>query len=93
MLVIVKSGPDTAEGNRGVSLARDMAADIVFLQNGVYFALGGKLDGFCGTAYVLDEDSRLRGISDEALNAGILRLDYDRLVDIMAGADKVVGMI
>ncbi|HMK44086.1 MAG TPA: DsrH/TusB family sulfur metabolism protein [Dissulfurispiraceae bacterium] len=93
MLVIVKSGPDTAEGNRGVGFARDMAADLILIQNGVYFALADKLDGFCGTAYLLDEDSRLRGIGDEAVGSGLLSVDYDRLVDLIAGADKVVGMM
>ncbi len=93
MLVIVKSGPDTTEGKRGINLARDMAADLVFIQNGVYFAIGENLGGFCGTAYVLDEDRRLRGIADGALSGDIVRLDYDALVDIIAGADKVLGMI
>jgi sulfur relay protein TusB/DsrH len=93
MLVIVKSGTDTTEGSRGISLAKDMAADLVLIQNGVYFALGEKLDGFCGTAYILDEDCKLRGIRDEVMTGDIKKLDYDGLVDVMAGADKVLGMI
>ncbi len=93
MLVIVKSGPDTTEGKRGINLARNMAADLVFIQNGVYFVIGEKLDGFCGTAYVLDEDRKLRGIADDAVIGDIVKLDYDGLVDIIASADKVFGMI
>ncbi len=93
MLVIVKSGPETAEGTRGIGLARDMAADLVLLQNGIYFALGDKLDGFCGAAYILDEDCKFRGIGDEVVKGDVRRLDYNGLVDLLAGAEKVVGMI
>jgi sulfur relay protein TusB/DsrH len=92
MLVIIKSSPDTPEGKRGLKLARDMAADLALIQNGVYFAQKERLEGFCGTAYVLAEDSRLRGLKDEELVKGMRRLNYDDLVDLMAEEDKVVGM-
>lgn len=92
MLVIVKNGPDTMDGKRGIKLARDMAADVVFLQNGVYFAQKERLEGFCGAAYVLDDDVRLRGLRGDEIEKDIKRLDYDGLVDLMAGEDKVVGM-
>jgi sulfur relay protein TusB/DsrH len=92
MLVIVKSSPDTADGRRGFKLARDMAADLVLLQNGVYFAQKERFEGFCGSAYILDEDSRLRGLKDEELVKGMRRLNYDDLVDLMADEDKVLGM-
>jgi len=92
MLVIVKSAPDTTDGKRGVKLARDMAADVVLLQNGVYFAQAERLEGFCGTAYVLDDDVRLRGLKNDEIEKDIRRLDYGSLVDIMAEAEKVVGM-
>jgi len=92
MLVLVKSAPDTTDGKRGIKLARDMAADVVLLQNGVYFAQVERLEGFCGTAYVLDDDARLRGLKDNEIEKGIRKLNYGGLVDIMAKADKVVGM-
>lgn len=92
MLVIVKNAPDTMDGKRGIKLARDMAADVVFLQNGVYFVQKERLEGFCGTAYVLDDDLRLRGLKGEEIEKDIRRLDYDGLVDLMASEDKVVGM-
>jgi len=92
MLVIVKSAPDTTDGKRGVKLARDMAADVVLLQNGVYFAQAERLEGFCGTAYVLDDDVRLRGLKNDEIEKDIRILDYGGLIDIMAKADKVVGM-
>jgi len=38
MLVIVKSTPDTPEGKRGIKLAIDITANVVLIQNAVYFA-------------------------------------------------------
>lgn len=92
MLVIVKNAPDTIDGKRGIKLARDLAADLVLVQNGIYFAQDERLEGFCGTAYALDEDRRLRGIKEEEIKKGIKKLDYDGFVDLMADEDKVIGM-
>jgi len=93
MLVIIKSAPDTSEGKRGVEFARDMSADIVLLQNGVYFTQGRKLEDtqFTGTAYVLDDDKRLRGLSTDDSN-NIQEIDYDGLIDLIVRNDKVTGM-
>lgn len=93
MLVIVKSAPDTSEGKRGVQLARDMAADIVLIQNGVYYAQKGRKEAFSGRAYVLDEDMKLRGISPDMTRAGVKGIDYEGLVDLIAENEKVVGML
>ena len=94
MLVIIKSAPDTSEGKRGVTFARDMSADIVFLQNGVYFIREQELEdlGFVRTAYVLADDRRLRGLKDAGENENIKDIDYDGLIDLMTETDKVVGM-
>lgn len=92
MFVIVKSGPDTQDGKRGVKLARDMSADICLIQNAVYFAQKERLEGFCGKVYILDKDAGLRGLKDDELENGIKKIDYDGLVELMAGDDKVVGM-
>jgi sulfur relay protein TusB/DsrH len=92
MLMIVKNGIDTPEGKRGVRLARDMAADLVLIQNGIYFVRDGGLDDFNGKVYVLDEDLVLRGLGDAEIGKDIRKVDYDALVDIIAGSDKVVGM-
>jgi sulfur relay protein TusB/DsrH len=92
MLVIVKSAPDTTEGKRGFQLASDMAADIVLIQNGVYFAQKDSLKAFKGNAYVLDEDSVLRGLQDEEMAKDLKRINYDSLVDLMADDENVVGM-
>ena len=92
MLVLVKSGPDTAEGKRGISIARAMTANLVLIQNGVYFGIAKRLEGFPGTIYILDEDSKLRGLSDDAISKDVRKLDYEGLVDTITEEDKVVGM-
>jgi len=92
MIVIVKSAPDTTDGVRGVVLARDAAADLVLLQNGVYFAQKERLGAFPGTVYALDDDKRLRGLKDSEMDQAVKSISYDALVDLMAEDNKVVGM-
>lgn len=92
MLTIIKSSPDTPEGKRGFKLARDMASDMVLLQNGVYFAQRERFEGFCGKVYVLEEDMRLRGLTESEILKDAVKIDYDRLVDLMVEEDRVVGM-
>jgi len=93
MLVIIKSAHDTPEGKRGVKLARDMSADIVLLQNGVYFMGKERLEdlNFFRTAYVLEDDKKLRGIKESG-SKNIKNITYDGFIDLMAGEEKVVGM-
>jgi sulfur relay protein TusB/DsrH len=92
MIVIVKSAPDTPDGFRGVTLARDAAADLVLLQNAVYFAQKERLPAFPGTVYVLEDDKRLRGIGDAELAETVKTIGYDRLTDLMMESDVVVGL-
>jgi len=94
MLVIIKNAPDTSEAKRGVSLACDTSADIVLLQNGVYFSQGQKLGeaGFRGRAYVLEDDRLLRGLKTVHDSKNIQEINYDSLVDLMTEHDKVIGM-
>lgn len=92
MLTIIKSSPDTPEGKKGFKLARDMASDMVLLQNGVYFAQRERFEGFCGKVYVLEEDMRLRGLTEAEILKDAVKIDYDRLVDLMVEEDRVVGM-
>jgi sulfur relay protein TusB/DsrH len=94
MIVIIKGAPDTPEGQRGVKIARDMYADIVLLQNGVHFLKEQALEdlGFVRTAYVLEDDRRLRGLKGSDATKNIKYIDYNGLVDLMTETDKVVGM-
>jgi len=92
MLVIIKSAPDTTEGARGLTLAKEGGADLILLQNGVYFAQKERLGPFTGAVYVLDDDKRLRGLKDSELDVRAKTIDYDKLTDIITGGDKVVGL-
>lgn len=92
MLVIIRSGPDTQDGKRALKLARDMAADVCLTQNAVYFAQKERLEGFCGTVHILDEDLRLRGLCDDEIEKDIRKISYDSLIDLMAKDEKVVGI-
>lgn len=92
MITIIKSSPDTPEGKRGFRLARDMASDMVLLQNGVYLAQIDRFEGFCGKVYILEEDMRLRGLKDNEILKDAIKITYDDLVDLMDEEDKVIGM-
>lgn len=92
MLVMIKSAPDTTDGTTGFALAKEGNADLVLLQNGVYFAQKERLGIFPGTVFVLDDDKRLRGLKDAELDARVKAIGYDQLTDLMTQSDKVVGM-
>jgi sulfur relay protein TusB/DsrH len=92
MVVIIKSAPDTNDGALGLTLAKDGQADLILLQNGVFFAQKGRLGSFPGVAYVLDDDKKLRGLQDSELDERVKVIDYDKLTDIITGSEKVTGM-
>lgn len=92
MLVIIRNAPDTAEGKRGIKIAQSLNADIVLLQNGVYFAKKDVIEDFWGTIYVLRDDAKLRGVRTYDETKKTENITYDSLVDLMAGADKVCGL-
>lgn len=91
MIVIIKSPPDSIEGKRAIRLARDMGADLLLIQNGVYFAQKEMIEGFCGTIYVLDEDCKMRGIHDNDIVKDIKKIDYDTFIDLITIEDKTIG--
>ena len=90
MIVMIKSEPDTSEAKRAVTLAGDLAADLVLIQNAVYLACQ-KAIGIRGRVYALDEDLRMRGIGPDTDIGMVKRIDYDMLVDLLAKADGVHG--
>jgi sulfur relay protein TusB/DsrH len=75
-----------------MTLAKEGGADLVLLQNGIYFAQKDRLGDFSGVVYVLDDDKRLRGLKDSEMDARAKTIDYDMLTDIITGGEKVVGM-
>jgi sulfur relay protein TusB/DsrH len=92
MVVIIKSAPDTNDGALGLTLAKDGRADLILLQNGVFFAKKERLGSFPGTVYVLDDDKKLRGLKDSELDERVKVIDYDKMTDIITSGEKVTGM-
>lgn len=92
MVVIIKSAPDTNDGTLGLTLAKDGRADLILLQNGVFFAQKERLGSFPGTVYVLDDDKKLRGLKDSELDERVKVIDYDKMTDLITSGEKVTGM-
>jgi len=92
MLVMIKSAPDTTDGALGLTLAKESGADLVLLQNGVYFAQKERLGTLSGFVYVLDDDKRLRGLKDAEMDDRVKVINYDALTDIITSGEKVTGM-
>jgi len=90
--VMIKSSPDTTDGVFGITLAKESGADLVLLQNGVYFTQKDRMGTFGGAVYVLDDDKRLRGLKDAEMDARAKTIDYDTLTDLMTSGMKVAGM-
>lgn len=86
MLFLIASAPDTPEYKTAVQMAGDAGADICLLQNAVYAARSSD----SAAMYVLDDDMKLRGINKHEISGK--PIDYNRLVDLMIQADKVVGL-
>jgi sulfur relay protein TusB/DsrH len=91
MIVMIKSAPDTSEAKRGITLAGELSADLVLIQNAVNLARLVQIGGIRGTMYALDEDLRMRGLGPNSDIGAIRRIDYDMLVDLITKADKVHG--
>jgi sulfur relay protein TusB/DsrH len=91
MIIMIKSAPDTPEAKRAVMLAGDLAADLVLIQNAVYFARKAQTYGSRSAVYALDEDLRMRGIGPDDDLGAVKRIDYDMLVDLITKADRVHG--
>lgn len=90
MIIMIKSAPDTPEARRALTLAGELAADIVLIQNAVHLA-PEKDVGRGGAVYALDEDLRMRGIGPGADIGAVQRIDYDALVDLIVRTDRVHG--
>jgi sulfur relay protein TusB/DsrH len=86
MLFLISSSPDTKEFKTACKLAKDMNADVCLLQNAVYASRNLNDD----SVYVLNDETNLRGITPNEISGRLI--DYNELVDLMAGSDKVVGI-
>jgi len=86
MLFLISSAPDTKEFETAYKLAKDMNAEVCLLQNAVY-ASRNLNDS---SLYVLRDEMQLRGLNED--EAKVKVIDYNQLVDLMTGTDKVVGL-
>lgn len=86
MLFLISSASDTKEFKTAYKLAKDMNAEICFFQNAVYASRNLK----DSSIYVLRDEMQLRGINENEVPGKII--DYGQLIDLMTGADKVVGL-
>jgi sulfur relay protein TusB/DsrH len=85
-LFLISSAPDTTEFRTAYRTAREMHADVCLLQSAVYASR--KLDD--KGLFVMSDDMHLRGIGNEETTATVV--DYNRLVDMITEADKVIGI-
>ncbi len=89
MLIMIKSSPDTPEARKAFEMAKSMNASICLLQNGVFLAVKEGCADFGGSVYALSEDMMLRGLKP---SGNVRSIDYEELIDIMNGSEKVMGM-
>lgn len=91
MFVIIKSPPDSEGARKGLKLAKDRAADVLLISDGVNLARKGMLEGYCGTAFVLDSDLAQRGITGKDLEKGVKSVSPAEFVDLVVRSEEVVG--
>ncbi len=102
VLCLISSPPQSAQGTRGLTLAREWAkkkhdVQICLLQDGIYTGIDGSAildDETLPDAkwYVLADDLQLRGFSSQDLRQGFRTLDYPTLMKMMMEeTDQVLG--
>jgi sulfur relay protein TusB/DsrH len=89
MLIIIKSFPDTPEARQALDLAKSMNAGVCLVQNGVYLTVKEECRNIAASVFALSEDMALRGLKPAG---NVKSIDYDELIDIMNGSEKVMGM-
>lgn len=91
-LVVVISPPGSAKGEHGVRLAKELAADIVLTGEAAGYALKGRLEGFCGTVYVIEEEGKPPGLKDEDMEKGVKRLSGGEFGEMLERGARVAGV-
>ena len=106
--VILKSGPFTAEADRGLQSTADMLSQghsvhVYMLQDAVNFCRPDIKDTSFEDmnrlideklkVHVLIEDAELRGIDADSMSPSVVRGDYESLVELMESADRVMGLL
>lgn len=79
MLIVISSPPDSEAARVSVRQAAYETADIILKGAAVAMARKGGLEGFCGSAFVLDTDLASAGIKESELERGTLVMSMERL--------------
>lgn len=88
MLFIISSLPGTQEFKTALQIAE--GSDICLIHDAVYLSMEEEVS-ISGKVYALKDDLSLRGITRPGLK-GLKIIDYSEMVDLMAQAEKVVGV-
>lgn len=88
MFFIVSNAPDTQKFKSAIKLAKD--SDLCLIHDAVYLAME-ESSPVSGGIYALKHDLSMRGITAPRLK-GLRIIDHSEMIDLMARADKVVGI-
>jgi sulfur transfer complex TusBCD TusB component (DsrH family) len=106
--ILLKSGPDTAEAERTLTMASDMlsqghAVTLCLLQDAVHLCRPGARFPAAAhlqtllekqlTVQALKPDCSLRGIDPVPENNAISTGDYSALIDLIESSDRVIGLL
>lgn len=58
-------------------------ADLVLAHRGVALAIKGELDGFCGTAFAVEEDLKAMDISPDEIEKNIRLMSRQELLELV----------
>jgi sulfur transfer complex TusBCD TusB component (DsrH family) len=108
VVILLKSGPDTAEAERTLTTASDILSQghsvtlwllqdaVHFCRAGLQFQAAGRLQALMDKSLVvqaLQPDCSLRGIEPISGNRTISTGDYSSLIDLLESSDRIIGIL
>jgi hypothetical protein len=85
MFIVIKSPPGSPEASAAVKKAAELATDIVLTEEAVGLALKDRLEGFCGTAFALEDDVLLHLPEGAEMEKGVKLVSREELESMLAG--------
>ncbi|MCK4910538.1 MAG: hypothetical protein KAR83_02800 [Thermodesulfovibrionales bacterium] len=82
-MIVISGSPGSEETQRKVGQAALETADLILVREAVPLACKGALEGFCGTAFALDESLEAKGIRPEELEKGVRVMARDELRELL----------
>lgn len=89
MLFIISSLPDTQEFKTALIIAKN--SDLCLIHDAVYLVMEDKAP-VTAKIYAIKDDLSIRGITEPRLPM-LKVIDHSELVDLMAQAEKVIGVL